>query len=451
MDSRVSSKKTTTCQLSGNDSNSKSILTRQAQVPLKKQKYSQQYWKDHQRQWLLANPLGTQFLSPGVIQPTAARVNAVPNRNSSSASAVHAFGPPKSRVESITRPSLPTVKPLSLSKATVADRTASHPPSSGACPLINLLPQEVHDIILSYLFDGAMVLDKGWHFQDYEATDGMNPRNLPVLWRVSKPAFPGQSTARITPVSSRANTSIMFTCKKLYEAYAPQVYKRSAFAISQLQSPKTWLLPKHGGSSKLRNRRSSWITTLHIHIPAYGAPRFRSDIQHQAQYYLSWRNTMDSLAEVCTNLKEVHLSVDVPQKLPLRVDLRQDWAWCLLPLASCKSLNTCTVELNMDWHSDMIGAFEEYLTIILKGGDRADAVAALESARTQAFCTEEGMHLIDEWDEIVMWNERERNLVETAAEWGLMLPAKFRSLPTPPPSDHPWETIFDHLQARKRT
>lgn len=410
-------------------------------VSLRKQKGTQKFLKGQRRQGLLSNSPVNYFSYSGINRSTSAGHTAASTRNIPSAFVVGDLGLPKARKVSGPRP-VPAI-----ARSTLVNCTASQPPLSGACPLIDRLPQEVHDIILSYLFDGAVVLDKGWLLKDYQENKGMNPRDLPVFYRVSEPTFPGQSTARISPVSSRANTSVMFTCKKLYHAYAPQVYKRSAFALSLLPSARDWLLPKCSGSSNLRNLRSPWITTLHIHIPVYGTPRFRSDIQHQAQYYLSWRKIMASLAKECTNLKEVHLSVDVPQKLPLRVDLRQDWAWALLPLALCKSLSICIVELNMDWwHSDMVGAFEEYLTIMLKGGDRADGVAALESARTQAFCTEEGMCFLDEWNDFVMWNEQEQALIIAAAGWELMLPVHSRSRATRPRSGLPWETVFDHLR-----
>ena len=121
------------------------------------------------------------------------------------------------------------------------------------------------------------------------------------------------------------------------------------------------------------------------------------------------------MAKNCVNLQEVHYTIDVPRRMPQKVDLRQDWAWALLPTADIP-LKTCTVQLNMDWEPEMVWAFEGYLNAVLNRLGRATGIAAIRTAREEHMETEEGQLLRQQWDEFLKWNEDELLLMAECAK-----------------------------------
>lgn len=315
-----------------------------------------------------------------------------------------------------------TTKSRSLAQIRAEPLPETKPLTTGEF-LLWRLPIELRQQIYGYLTEGHVVLDKGWKLGDYNESPELCALNLPVLYRAVKPFYPDQSTARIEPVNRRSNTGLMFVDPASYEDYAPWVYHHAHFTLSSTKTVNSWLLCEARRSGSIRNPNCphlvewplpspDWIRTVHLHMYSYGTPKFRSGIKYQAKYYLGWRKAIAAMAKECVNLQELHYTIDVPKRDPIKADLRQDWAWALLPTADMPSLKTCTVQLNMDWQPEMIWAFEDYLKSVLNKLGRATGIAAIKTAREEHMETEEGQGLKEKWDEFVKWNEDELALIE---------------------------------------
>lgn len=275
-------------------------------------------------------------------------------------------------------------------------------PASDVCGF-SKLPAELRNQIYSLVFRGLFILDGGWSIRDLDDHPEWNKTNAPIYYQVENSRENNDIKRCLSPIHMRAHTSLMLTCRTIYEEYSQIVYSQATVAVARPRLIRRRFLTPETACPNVRRTTSdgnvpsnpsqvkwrmkpSMITNMHLKIDAYGFPIIKDRLQYRLSYYVGWQKTCQGLAETMTGLENLTLHLAKPTKLGYAgPTLVEDCTLAVEPLRDMAANGTVTkVIMKMDWDTEKKAAFAEFLERWLNGWSFLDCREALMAGKKEA-------------------------------------------------------------------